>query len=160
MQNMIKKCGISATGTWGISAILAFSCLLLLTSPCRAANFTVNGNGTVTDNVTRLMWQQEDDEVLRNWDAAIDYCETLALAGYEDWRLPNIRELQSITDDSRYDPAIDSVAFPGTNSTLYRSSSTSASMAENSWSVNFSNGNVSSNFKTNNYFVRCVRGGK
>jgi hypothetical protein len=43
-------------------------------------SFTVNGDGTVTDNVTGLMWQQEDDDTERKWEQAISYCEALSLS--------------------------------------------------------------------------------
>ena len=64
-------------------------------------NFTNNGNGTVSDSATGLMWQQADDGTKREFDAAITYCEALSLGGQTDWRLPNIKELQSILDYSR-----------------------------------------------------------
>jgi hypothetical protein len=72
-------------------------------------DFTDNGDGTVTDMATGLMWQQSDDGVARNWEDALAYAEELELAGYDDWRLPNIKELQSIADYSRDDPAIDPI---------------------------------------------------
>ena len=64
-------------------------------------SFTDNNDGTVTDNVTGLMWQKEDDDNVRDWEAALSYCESLSLAGFSDWRLPNIKELDSITDDEQ-----------------------------------------------------------
>ncbi|MBF0102265.1 MAG: DUF1566 domain-containing protein, partial [Desulfobacterales bacterium] len=60
-----------------------------------------NGDGTVTDQTTGLMWQKSDDGVERKWSDALVYCENLNLAGYSDWRLPNIKELLSITDNSK-----------------------------------------------------------
>lgn len=75
-----------------------------------------NGDGTVTDLSTGLMWQQADDGVGRNWEEALAYAEDLELAGYADWRLPNARELQSILDYTRSmqatgSPAIDPVFY-------------------------------------------------
>ncbi len=77
-------------------------------------NFTGNGDGTVSDHSTGLMWQQADDGVPRDWENALSYAESLELAGYSDWRLPNAKELQSIVDYSRApgvtsSPAIDSL---------------------------------------------------
>lgn len=63
--------------------------------------FQDNGDGTVTDHATGLMWQQADDGTGRNWEDALGYAEGLELAGYSDWRLPNAHELQSIVDYSR-----------------------------------------------------------
>jgi len=64
-------------------------------------NFRSNGNGTVSDLATGLMWQQADDGIPRNWEDALAYAENLDLAGYHDWRLPNAKELQSIVDYTR-----------------------------------------------------------
>ena len=76
--------------------------------------FVDNGNGTVSDLATGLMWQQRDDGVGRNWEEALEYAENLELATYTDWRLPNAKELQSIVDYSKSPqttgtPAIDAI---------------------------------------------------
>ena len=55
-------------------------------------------NGTVVDTDTVLMWQQGENDKEMNWDSAIAYCKGLSLAGYNDWRLPNIEELKSLID--------------------------------------------------------------
>ncbi len=75
-------------------------------------NFVDNGDGTITDNATGLMWQQADDGNPRDWQNALSYCENLSLASHSDWRLPNAKELHSILDYSRSpqttnSPAID-----------------------------------------------------
>ena len=70
-------------------------------------SFTDHGDGTVTDNITGLMWQQEDTIRPKYWDEAIDYCEALTLAGHADWRLPDEYELQSIVNYGRSNPSID-----------------------------------------------------
>jgi hypothetical protein len=64
-------------------------------------DFTDNGDGTVTDRATGLMWQQADSGSDLNWQAALAYAENLKLAGWQDWRLPNAKELQSIVDYTR-----------------------------------------------------------
>lgn len=74
-------------------------------------DFGTNNDGTVRDNATGLTWQQADDGKSRDWPEALEYCATLNMAGKQDWRLPNVKELQSIVDYSRNDPAIDSRAF-------------------------------------------------
>jgi hypothetical protein len=68
-----------------------------------------NGDGTVTDTDTGLVWQQADDGVERNWEDACQYCQDLVFGGYEDWRTPRIDELRTILDYSRDNPAIDPV---------------------------------------------------
>jgi hypothetical protein len=76
--------------------------------------FQDNGDGTVTDLATGLVWQQADDGVGRNWRQALEYAEALVLGGHDDWRLPDAHELQGIVDYSRSpqatgSPAIDPV---------------------------------------------------
>jgi len=81
-----------------------------------ANDFVINGDGTVTDQNSGLIWQQQDDGIGRNWQDSLAYCEGFELAGQTDWRLPNIKELQSIVDYTRHDPAIDPAAFTLTDS--------------------------------------------
>lgn len=64
-------------------------------------DFVDNGDGTVTDRATGLMWMQADSQAGMNWKEALSYAENLILAGHDDWRLPNAKELQSIVDYSR-----------------------------------------------------------
>jgi len=63
--------------------------------------FVDNGDGTISDLATGLMWQQRDSGTAMDWSAALAYCENLDYAGYDDWRLPNVKELESIVDYSR-----------------------------------------------------------
>lgn len=74
--------------------------------------FVDNGDGTISDNATGLMWQKSDDGIARNWEEALKFAEELQLGGHNDWRLPNAKELQSIVDYTRApsvtnSPAID-----------------------------------------------------
>ncbi|MDP2896762.1 MAG: DUF1566 domain-containing protein [bacterium] len=64
-------------------------------------NFADNGGGTITDNATGLMWQKADSGAGKNWQGALAYAEGLSLAGWQDWRLPNPKELHSIVDYTR-----------------------------------------------------------
>jgi len=64
-------------------------------------NFQENGDQTVSDLATGLMWQQGDDGIPRNWEDALAYAENLDLAGHQNWRLPNAKELHSIVDYTR-----------------------------------------------------------
>ncbi|MDO6801946.1 DUF1566 domain-containing protein [Wenyingzhuangia sp. 1_MG-2023] len=75
-------------------------------------NFTDNGDGTITDNATGLMWQQADNGNTYDWESALDYVESLTHGGHNDWRMPNAKELQSIVDytqspSTSSSPAID-----------------------------------------------------
>jgi len=64
-------------------------------------SFRDNGNGTVTDIATGLTWMQADSGRGMVWAEALAYCENLDYSGRNDWRLPNIKELQSIVDYNR-----------------------------------------------------------
>jgi len=63
--------------------------------------FVENGDGTVTDKATGLMWEQSDSGSGMNWEDALIYAEKATTGDYDDWRLPNIKELQSIVDYNR-----------------------------------------------------------
>jgi hypothetical protein len=65
--------------------------------PTNGHNYANNLDGTITDLDTGLMWTQVP-ATARSWTAALDYAENLTLAGYTDWRLPNIKELQTLVD--------------------------------------------------------------
>jgi len=91
-------------------------------------SYTDNGNGTVTDNNTGLMWQKEDDGAAYNWyqasgtfDATYNpssqsVCGSLTLGGYSDWRLPAKKELMTIVNYGipYPGPTIDTTYFPNT----------------------------------------------
>jgi hypothetical protein len=124
-------------------------------------NYVDNHDGTVSDTLTGLMWQQGDgqnDQGGRNWEQALAYCEGLNLAGKGDWRLPNYRELASVVDYSRYNPAINPLFSSRGN--YYWSSSTYVGYPDDACIVYFYVGDVGAYYKTNtNNYVRCVRSG-
>ncbi len=64
-------------------------------------SFKDNGDGTITDQTTGLMWMQKDSGKAMTWQESLQYAENLVYAGYNDWRLPNAKELQYIVDYSR-----------------------------------------------------------
>ena len=79
-----------------------FYCMYVRGASGYAANdFVDNGDGTVTDRSTGLMWQQADSGEGMNWRYALAYAEGLTLGSHSDWRLPNAKELQSIVDYTR-----------------------------------------------------------
>jgi hypothetical protein len=67
--------------------------------------FVKRGRNMVEDHSTGLVWQQHDDGKTRDWPSALAYCESLRLGNLK-WRLPNVKELETIVDYSRHDPAI------------------------------------------------------
>ncbi len=114
------------------------------------------GNGTVLDTETGLTWQQEYAADYYTWAEAKTYCAGLNLEG-GGWRLPNMKELQTLVDESRFNPAIDVNFFPGTPSDSFWSSSPVAGVASGAWIVNFYNGFTDLYDVSNTYRVRCVR---
>ena len=125
-----------------------------------------DGDGTVTDTCTGLMWQQDTadvngDGVINNgdqviWCDALAYCENLDFAGHDDWRLPNVRELQSIVDYSLNFPAIDPVFNAATGQPFWSSTSKN-STGELAWLVGFVAGTVEIVAKSFNRYLRAVR---
>jgi len=96
-------------------------------------NFVDNGDDTISDFATGLLWQKGDSGSGMNWEDALEYPETLVLAGHSDWRLPNAKELQSIidytrapdaTDPAKQDPAIDPIFDISSDDSFFWSSTT------------------------------------
>ncbi len=73
--------------------------------------FTDNGDSTISDIATGLMWVQMDSKTTMNWENALNYAENLEYAGYTDWRLPDVKELQSIVDYTRSPGTTNSAAI-------------------------------------------------
>ena len=74
-------------------------------------NFSDNGDGTIKDAATNLMWMQDDSGGGKLWKDALSYAENSEYYGYNDWRLPNAKELQSIVDYSRSPDVTNSAAI-------------------------------------------------
>jgi len=142
--------------------------------PKTGVRFTDNGDGTVTDRATGLMWVKDpinnpgapfNVQVL--WPAALTNCEGLTFAGYSDWRLPNINELLSIVNYGNVYPAIgeetvgDSgtgAPFINTQSDDYWASTTDIEDFEYAWYVDFNYGTGYLAVKTTiSSYVRPVR---
>lgn len=144
--------------------------------------FTDNLNGTVTDNLTGLVWTKDadcdgegDEKGLRTWLEALDYCSALkeGICGLGDgssagaWRLANRGELQSLLSIRFGDPAMPNTAgtgpaeegdpFTHVRSAWYWTSSTYAISPGLAWVVSFQNGSVNPATKTTSGLVRCVR---
>ena len=93
------------------------------------ASYTDNGNGTVTDDVTGLMWQQTPIDADLSWEEANEYCESLELDGYDDWRMPTMKELYSLNDFSQ--------GWPYLNTDYFDLAGSSVSKDEQYWSSNY-----------------------
>lgn len=77
-------------------------------NPYGVNDFVDNGDETITDDATSLMWQKSDGGVTMDWKDALTYAENATTGGYNDWRLPNVKELQSIVDYAKSPSASDS----------------------------------------------------
>jgi len=144
-----------------------------------------NGDGTITDLNTGLMWEKKSDDstihdkdTLYTWDQAftthVAGLNGANFAGHSDWRVPNYKELISILDLEMNTPAVDTAFNTGcaggcsvgtcsctiTGSNIYYWSSTSlASSPAFAWAVNFTTGDPAGRTKTLTHHVRAVRGG-
>ena len=148
-----------------------------------ARSYTDNGDGTITDNVTGLMWEKlSDDHSVHGWDQGYTWYDAFEVkiaalnsgggfAGHADWRLPNVNELRSLADYGTLSPAIDPVfntgcAFGCTVTTCsctqpwgYWSSTTYQNVTTAAWRMDFFDGNQGAVTKSNGLLVRAVRGG-
>lgn len=115
-----------------------------------------NADGTVTDKRTGLIWQQIGREQPLSWDQAVGYCDRLELAGRDDWRLPNIKELRSLSDDRRSNPSLDPAFFPSSTSDFYWSSTSQGNRPERAWYVDLTTGLVTYADKTERFRLLAV----
>ena len=133
------------------------------------SSFTLNDDGTATDNTTGLMWmrcslgQEWNGEtcnlkaVTFTWADGLRAAHGYKFAGHNDWRLPNKNELGSILEGRCYFPAINNSVFPATPTAYYWSSSPYAGLANAAWSIDFSFGTINASVKTGAFHIRLVR---
>jgi hypothetical protein len=128
------------------------------TPPIVASPFTNNGNGTIKDNLTGLTWQQAPHPDSLTWENALTYAEGLTLGGFSDWRLPNIKELQSISDEKLVAPSVSTTFFPAIGAKRYWSSTTLFNQPTRAWYLFTQFGITTYDLKTVRLAVICVRG--
>jgi hypothetical protein len=120
------------------------------------SSYTDNGDGTVTDNVTQLMWQQAVSGTY-TWAQAQTHCAAVTVAGHSDWRLPSQIEVESIIDYGQATaPFISGTYFPSTPASEFWSS-TPLVGGTTGWPVFFMTGYPGAFTATGSYPVRCVR---
>jgi hypothetical protein len=147
-----------------------------------SASFVDNGDGTITDNQTGLVWEKlSDDGSIHNygdhfpWAPSFNKIATLntapCFAGFCDWRMPNINELYSLVSYATHGPAVQApfnVNCGGTCAVTecsctqpngYWSSTSRHTGSHVAWTVHFSGGYVRTSNKLNTYYIRAVRGG-
>ncbi len=113
-------------------------------------------NGIVTDTKSLLLWEQVVSSPTYTHAAAQAYCSSLNLDG-GGWRLPSMKELLTIVDETRSYPAIDTAAFPSTPPEQFWTSSSRLSKSNHIWYVEFGMGETNSNDPVTVRRARCVR---
>jgi arylsulfatase A-like enzyme len=86
--------------------------------PNNGHNYVNNNDGTITDTDTSLMWMQLPAAPM-NWQSAINYAENLSWSGYSDWRLPTVKELQTLTDYTLATASSTTGIKPAMNRTMF-----------------------------------------
>jgi hypothetical protein len=142
-----------------LAAALAAGWIVAAAVPALAAapagRYTVSAD-MVLDRETGLTWQRATAPGTYTRADANSYCTGLTLAG-GGWRLPDVRELQTLLDIRARNPSIDTTVFPGMQSNLYWSSSAYVYDASYAWVVDFDLGNTRNFLQSGTLFVRCVR---
>jgi hypothetical protein len=125
------------------------------------AQIIKSSNNIVIDTSTKLQWQDSNDAktITKNWTDAIKYCKNLKLRGYNDWRLPSIKELRSIRGYSDGVPVLIK-GFKNNTYGAYWTSTAYKGYPKYAWGINFKSGYVGFVIKRYKAHVRCVRGGK
>ena len=158
---------------WLVLAVLA-AAVLAAGAAHAGAPFVDNGDSTVTDTSTGLMWDQcsaglsgagcaTGSAATYNLANALGLTATQNAAnykGYSDWRLPSVVELHPLVNADSL--AIDTAAFPNTPAMFFWSASSYAFTSASAWGVYFDGlgDNVSPNNKASTNHVRLVRGGQ
>lgn len=126
---------------------------------------TIVGEDIVVDRATGLMWAADHAQagcffyLPTNWNVAIDYANTLVFANFNDWRIPNVFELASILRFRGVAPFIEQPPFSNTVSDWFWTSTTYPIVVTRAHMIRFSDCTISRDEKTENHYIRCVRGG-
>jgi len=128
-------------------------------TPATIANhFTDNGDDTITDNLTQLIWQKIPNSNAQTWEQALAYAEGLSIGSMSDWRLPNIKELQSLNNELATNPSVFAPYFSSLGIHNYWSSTTLPNQTLSAWYWNTIFGITTYSAKTSTNYVLCVRG--
>lgn len=143
-------------GKWiGIAVMVAVLCLagLVMSGEARAERFVDNGNGTVTDTKTKLMWTKSASPFgMMNWYDATSRCSSSSIAGLSGWRLPTKDELLGL-----YRAGLSGKPFTDAGGFTYYWSSTTSGYEYYAWGVSMQNGTTLDEYKGNTLSVWPVR---
>ena len=134
-------------------------------------DFIDHGDGTVTHKKSGLMWlkcplgQRGDDCATGSantytWQGALDIAHSYSFAGYDDWRLPNVKELFSIVERRCYAPAVNLEVFPATDGSDFWTASPSSVFSDFAWYVDAYSGKANDYNREYVLKVRLVRSGQ
>lgn len=124
--------------------------------PTPVAHYAFPTAATVLDNATGLTWQRVADTTPYSWTDAGAHCRELALEG-GGWRVPSMKELQTLLDVNRPMPTLDPMAFPGASPDDHWTSSPLAGSTTDAWYVSFRLALAGTIDRGNLNWVRCVR---
>jgi hypothetical protein len=134
-------------------------CVRDMHTPTTVANHFINNNdGTISDALTGLYWQKVSYSDSLTWEDALQYADTFSLAGYSDWRLPNIKEIHSINDENIINPSINTTFFTNAVIGKYWSSTTLPNFTGKAWYLDTKFGITTYANKTNKLLLYLVRG--
>lgn len=119
--------------------------------------FEVIDDDVVVDSLTGLMWQRKISNNPMTWENALAFSEQLSLGNYNDWRLPNIKELHSIHMVKEFMPCLDRIAFPLADIRKLWSSTTQNNQATRAWYFDTNFGITTQEAKSTALYVLCVR---
>ena len=134
------------------SMIITFTlCLsmLVISGTALAERCVDNGDGTVTDNITGLMWQKAT-AAPRDWNRAMSYADGLSLGGHSDWQLPSRHKLEGLYDSPCKN-------MMDVKKDFYWSSTTCEYVTDFVWRITFLDGYGDNRRNTYHYYVRAVR---
>ena len=152
--NHLKTETISAGGTKKFHVRVVRN----INTPINLTNqFTDNGDGTIKDNITNLIWQKTPLVDTLTWEQALVYAENLTLGGFSDWRLPNIKELQSLSDERILTPSVSTIFFPTIGIKKYWSSTSLPNQTTKAWYLSTQYGITTYDLKTVRLALICVR---
>lgn len=123
------------------------------------ARFLDNGDGTILDRLTDLTWEKSINQTAVTWEDAILYSEGLTLGGNSDWRLPNVKEIKSLSDENKVQPSVNNTMFSGVTITKYWSSTSLPNQTTKAWYLDNNFGITTYDVKTATHSVWAVRGG-
>ena len=146
-------------------------CFDTITETTPIINFTVNNNGTATDNSTGIMWYR--CSVGQTWDSQtssclggneqVDWQQALKLAndateaGFTDWQLPSVKELSTLVERRCVDAAINSTIFPNTVAENYWTNTSGVGSTSQAWAVAFYSGKTNLRSKGSDVHLRLMR---